>query len=157
MNKANYTKAKNYAFRAGRNDYVDVVHDAYIIWFDKTGKDLFDEPNRTMISVIRNTIMSKNQKKYFMYDGAQYKKKIMAEGDWETVLHKSVFVENQTPEDIVEEILIRERLEASLTVKQKPYYDLMAQGYSLKEIAQELHGSQQLASFYRQQIRKHLN
>jgi hypothetical protein len=63
MNLTNYKAAKRYAEKVKNGvDPLDTVHDAYIRWYNKNGKDLFDEANGTVISVVRNVIFNQYEK-----------------------------------------------------------------------------------------------
>lgn len=52
MIRARYTAARRYATRIKYTDPLDLVHDAYIRWYDKTGKDLFDEPEHLVMRMV---------------------------------------------------------------------------------------------------------
>jgi DNA-directed RNA polymerase specialized sigma24 family protein len=53
MDIKKYAQAKRFAYKLKFVDPIDLVHDAYITWFDKTGKDLFDEPQGRITNVIK--------------------------------------------------------------------------------------------------------
>ena len=55
MNTTNYQKALRYALKLKYSDHMDLVHDAYVRWFDKTGEDLFDKPLHFALKVIKLT------------------------------------------------------------------------------------------------------
>ena len=55
MNTTNYAKGRSYCFHLDKLLYRDILHDAYLNWFDKTGTDLFDEPEHRMMRIIKNT------------------------------------------------------------------------------------------------------
>ena len=69
MNMINYKKAKKYAKKLKRVDPLDLVHDAYLTWHKKTGKDLFDEPIGRVFTVIRITFMSFLKKNKYQQGG----------------------------------------------------------------------------------------
>jgi len=164
MNKANYTKAKSYAYKVSRSDYLDVVHDAYLKWHKKTGKDLFDEDEGLVIWVVKNTIMTNNQKNYFVYRGDKYKKKFI-ETSYITNLDRRSGEEattyepedNSTPETILIGKDLKEQFDKKISGKFEPYYNLLVKGYKGSEMIEELGGSQQLANWYIHQIRNKLN
>ena len=65
-----YKKALSYAFYLDPFLFKDIVHDSFLRWFDKTHLNLFDEPERTVISVVKKTWWSKYiQPNKFMYRG----------------------------------------------------------------------------------------
>ena len=55
MNKITYSTAKRYVQRLNLTDPLDLLHDAYLNWYDKTGSDLFDEPMPRVYTVIKYT------------------------------------------------------------------------------------------------------
>ena len=73
MNKKAYDKALGYAYRLNSKLYKDVVHDSYIVWFNKTGHDLFDEDQRVITQVVKKTWQGKYlQKNMYMYRGEKF-------------------------------------------------------------------------------------
>lgn len=48
-----YKQCLAYAFKLDPILYRDLVHDAFITWFEKTGKNLFEEENKTAIAVVK--------------------------------------------------------------------------------------------------------
>jgi DNA-directed RNA polymerase specialized sigma24 family protein len=49
-----YWKARGYAYKlVNGDDYVDLVHDAYLDWFYKTGKNLFEESRVTILVAVK--------------------------------------------------------------------------------------------------------
>lgn len=164
MNKANYTKAKSYAYKVSRSNYMDVVHDAYLKWHKKTGKDLFDEDEGLVIFVVKNTIMTQNQKNYYTYHGVKYKKQFNEISHISNLDRKSskdaMTYEPEspiTPEDILIEKDLKEQFDKKISGKFKPYYNLLVNGYKGSEMLEELGGTQQLANWYIHQIRNKLN
>lgn len=65
--KSNYQKARRYASKCGYE--LDVVHDAYIKWWEKTGRNLFLEKEHTVIKVVKNNILNLQQKSRYVVDG----------------------------------------------------------------------------------------
>lgn len=59
MNNVNYYKARSYAWKINHDDYMDVLHDAYLSWFNKTGDNLFDEPMPRVLKVVKLTYMAR--------------------------------------------------------------------------------------------------
>ena len=65
MNLVNYQKLKRYALKLrGNYDHIDIVHDAYLYWLEKKGKDLFEENNATACAVIKNLSRHDFEKKF---------------------------------------------------------------------------------------------
>lgn len=49
----NYKRAKSYAYKLDTNNYRDLVHNAYIQHYDRTGKNLFDESDYYVMRLIK--------------------------------------------------------------------------------------------------------
>lgn len=60
---ANYEKAVDYAFHLTRAFGKDLVHDAYLTYYDKNKRHLFDESEKTMMNFIRKTYWKKYSQK----------------------------------------------------------------------------------------------
>lgn len=69
----NYRKAISYVYIAHPAFHRDLIHDAYIRWFDKTGKNLFEEHFNTIKAVLIHVIQAARYNK-FMYRGIEYPK-----------------------------------------------------------------------------------
>lgn len=71
-----YRRAQNYAWKLdhGHNDHNDILHDAFLVWYDKHGKNLFDEDYKTVFRVIKLTFLGniKKNNRYWFYQGDQY-------------------------------------------------------------------------------------
>lgn len=59
MNNKNYKRASGYAFRLVGELNRDLLHDAYIVWFNKTSNDLFEEDPRVITQVVKNVWRNK--------------------------------------------------------------------------------------------------
>lgn len=68
----NYYKAKRYAKKCGFK--TDLVHDAYIRWFNKTGNNLFYEPEHRVMAVMRFTVLAHREKNSRIYFGKKLDK-----------------------------------------------------------------------------------
>lgn len=69
----NYEKAKAYAFVIDRSfdittDHRDLLHDAYLTWYNKTGMNLFDEPLYRIFRIISNCFRTKLAKNRYTYN-----------------------------------------------------------------------------------------
>jgi len=145
---------------------MDIVHDSYLVWFNKTGNDLFDEDRALISTVIRNVVMTYNQKSRFMYDGVKYKRKFYSQNEYENnsseevrTLFFRIPVEltcQITPEDILIGKDLKEQFDKKISGKFEPYYNLLVKGYKGTEIIEELNASQSLVSWYIHQIRNKL-
>lgn len=72
VNEVNYRKARRYALKLGGG--LDLVHDAFVLWWDKTKKSLFDEPNGKMLRIIKNTYYRQWDSTRFQQDGVRHPK-----------------------------------------------------------------------------------
>ena len=121
----------------------DYAHDAYIIWFEKTGRNLFEEPNHTVIKVIKNLILNGYQKNRFMWRGNLYPK---------------VFVNIELFAQPVEEQLVDiELYKQMLPITYQEIFDMLVKGYSGVDISKIKEVTPELIYYYRNQIRKILS
>src|SRR5580765_1011671 len=63
-----YHKAKRYILKCNQVWGRDFLHDAYIQWFEKTGKDIFEENIYTILTVLR-FILSHHREKLVIRRG----------------------------------------------------------------------------------------
>jgi hypothetical protein len=56
-----YHEACDYAYKMSPALFTDIVHDAYISYYDKTQKNLFEEDRGTVLKTVKKTFW----KKYF--------------------------------------------------------------------------------------------
>lgn len=133
--KRKYYDAWGYAFKVSKGkDYKDLVHDAYLRWYNKTGQDLFLEHRGTIARVI-----------HYIWLGWIKKNQVMIHGEMYTKVHKSKD-EEDGPEQISrvtpEDILIHKEQSQYKSVSESPYHQevvrLLMLGYSHKEITEKL-------------------
>lgn len=74
MNIKTYQKAKKYAKKIKYTDPVDLVHDLYLKWYDKTGQDLFDQPDGKVMSMIWKECNNAIRRGQWMWRGVRYSK-----------------------------------------------------------------------------------
>lgn len=141
MRNDNYQKAKGYLQKCGLQ--ADFAHDAYVLWFEKTGKNIFNEPNGTVIRVIKNLMFNAHQKKRFMWRGQNYAK-VYVDIDLPAA---------QTTEQVVDIELYRQML----PITYREIFDMLIKGYLGTEIAEERGVSPETIYYYRNQIRKILS
>lgn len=109
MNKKAYKEAKDYTYFLDSKNYKDIVHDAWLKWFEKTGKDLFSEDRPLITRVIKNVIGTGLSTRKFMWRGKIYNKRyfeiwedIKFEEDQHTFAgYTYVPYITETPEDIL--------------------------------------------------------
>jgi DNA-directed RNA polymerase specialized sigma24 family protein len=67
-----YQKALRYAMKCNPAVYRDIVHDAYVTWFNKTNSNLFDQPEGTVIKVVKYTHLKQTERNKYMSGGKWY-------------------------------------------------------------------------------------
>ncbi len=137
----NYAKARSYCYKLDRTLYRDLLHDSYLHWFEKTHKDLFDEPMPRVIRVIKLTWLG-----YYVNKRKVQNRKVFSSYD-DNLLYTS------TPEDI---LIAKEMEEALITASpelQLEIYLLAIQGYRPYEICKILDMSKSHVSYYFKKIR----
>lgn len=141
MNKVNYQKAKRYLTKCGYE--ADFAHDAYILWFEKTGKDLFDEPNGTVIRVIKNVMGNAWGKKRYMWRGNTYPK---------------VYIDVELiTQPVAEQLVDIELYKQMLPITYQDIFEMLVMGYSCIDIAKQRNVTSTWIYHYRNQIKKILS
>lgn len=151
--KDNYNRLRSYCWHLKGEHYMDLLHDAYLKWYDKTGKNLFEEPNYTGAKVIRNIMLSQNQKNYYMWRGENYHKEFIgAVSDMvpDAPNHRyRVAVSRVTPLD--------EAIGEDMAHLISPDFGMVLAGYTQAEIATLTGKSQQLVNYHLQKTKKKLS
>lgn len=141
-----YIKARRYATKCGRG--LDLVHDAYIVWWDKTKQNLFDEPIGTVIRVMKNVMFNQYQKQYqYRVDGS------LQIRVFQPIEHASHIGLNAPPDDA---ILLNEVLTYMNNSggTRRAYYDWFKRGYNDYEIAEIEGYSPQNSNWHRKALRR---
>lgn len=155
--KDNYNRLRSYCYVLKGENYMDLLHDAYLAWYDKTGKNLFEEPNYTGTKVIRNIMLSQNQKNYFMWRGEKYRKEFIPsvseignQGRMSEVAYKSrVAVSRVTPLD--------EAIGEDMAHLISPDFGMVLAGHTQAEIASLTGKSQQLVHYHLKKTKNKLS
>lgn len=145
MNNNTYNKAVNYAAKLnGYGNHRDLVHDGYLEWFTKTGKNLFEENEGRVLTVVKFVYLSTISRSKFMWRGITYNRFHLEFQESEDLGFVSgINLYNPEHQFIHQESL--KALEAGLDSLQKQVYDRLSEGYNTTEIAEEM-------GTYRQQI-----
>jgi hypothetical protein len=153
VNWRTYYEARGYAWKLNPDNYLDIVHDAYIIWYDRTGNDLFDEHRGRVSQTVKNVFLNEVGARRFMYRGQYYKKQyfgsdhLRAEGDpEETYLNKE--------EAIFKDSLI-DRIADNLTPLRATIFALLREGYNQRQISKKLGVNPQNIQYHVTQIIQH--
>ena len=54
-----YHTACDFAFKLSRSFFTDITHDAFVAWFDKTNKNLFDEEEEVVLRAVKKMFYKK--------------------------------------------------------------------------------------------------
>lgn len=162
MNMINYKKAKKYAKKLRKGEPLDLVHDAYLIYHNRTGKDLFDEPIGRIMKVIRLSFHESINKTKHQGGGSNHKrwtKRKFISKPYETYRTSSPFnnekVDNVTPLDICIANDLEKAYKGLYVDKQGVLRDILilkGQGYRNIEISSTLDISKQLVNYYLKQV-----
>jgi len=142
----NYWNGRSYAWQVNRFLYRDILHDAYIHWYNKTGKNLFDEPWKRVVRVIKLTYygyyISQNirNRQWFEFDDNLFN----------TVTPEQQLIDSESFETLIKQIQqtyprSSNQMVQSLTLK--------LEGYQQKEIAEKLGVPKSLITYYFNNIR----
>jgi len=142
MNKKNYQQAVRYAMKI-QDQYhsKDLVHDAYIRWFNKTGQNLFDQPEGRILRVVKYTWKSQYSSQGFMYDGVIYPKTYKRLDDPEEPFSLS---SDNTPEQVFLSKEVFNQVYAGLSEFDSQTFTNMIEGYLIKEM-QEIQNTHNVA------------
>ena len=131
----NYNKARGYLYKIDHNIYKDVLHDAYLSYYRRTGLNLFERSNGNVIGVVRNEYFENLRRRMFKRNGERFPYQF-------TDFDNHTFTPT-TPEDIMiaEETKqqIYNRVNSFRSPKTaKDVLELREQGYETKEISEIL-------------------
>ena len=136
MNIKAYRQACGYAYKlvtAGRKSHLDLVHDAYIIWHNKTKKDLFDEHPAVITKTIKLIHFSSiSLRTRFVWRGEKYNRTFL-ELDKLNEESDSLEYLTQTPAT-QQELLINQDYFKNLKYFDKKVLALKMKGKQAKEI-----------------------
>lgn len=152
-----YALANRYAWKLKYTDSTDLVHDCYLMWWDKNKRNLFEEPNGVICKVIKLSFLSYLKKDNYTYNKTSYGKRAYESFDSES-LHTYNTI---TPEDhlIGKELLtsyndLINKCQDSRAVFTGNVDSLRLilkrrlEGFNNKEIADELGVSKSLITYY---------
>lgn len=145
MDKKAYRAALGYAYMLTSKSryYRDIVHDSYLAWYKKTGKDLFDEHRGIISQVVKNTHLSQNvTMNQYQWRGKKYPKTFIgiqghSEPDVLTVDSNypcAVLKTEVTPLDNLVYKEMNETIESKLTEDQIRLLNMMRDGLSKEEM-----------------------
>lgn len=139
-----YRQALRYATYIEWRTPKDIVHDAYLQWYDKTGKDLFDEDAILVMSMVKYAIRRHYQKSRptFMWRGEFYPRThIPVSTDFATGCYTPSIESDQ--EGLIDNQINNLRLSLKLTTNEKVIFVHIKQGFSQTEVSKKLKNSVQ--------------
>lgn len=150
--RKNYYQARAYLFKLNTTLYKDVLHDAFVNYHRRTGgKNLFEEPNRCVITVIKNQFYEMLRSRMYKKDGVKFY--------FEHTTYDDNLSNPITPVDILigeeayDKILSRvDSFDSPKTAK--AILDLRLEGYSTKEIAEQLNLTTSQVNTYTRNLQK---
>lgn len=160
---SSYFRARGYAYKlVGPIIYPDLVHDAYLLWFDKTGQNLFEQDGRLITKVIKNIFLGRTKNNQFMWRGKWYPKsniKLLqdaAHREEGTDFEGNGFAPRSTdnPEN---DLIVKdwvEQIQKTLSTYQAEILNKFSQGYKPREIAAQRRTYSQLISSNLKHVKK---
>lgn len=148
MNKENYFRARSYAFKCDPNNYKDILHNAYLKWYDKTGKDLFDEPDHTRTAVLRWMVKGKYKGRFYT-NGVLHPRVFVPIGEEidDSMLTHIAVSDGETDTILIDQDL-NEEFEKLLTENEKLIKKKLMEGYSYTETLHRQGESAAVTSYY---------
>ncbi len=134
---SNYYKARKYAWKLVGTESLDLLHDSYLTWYKKANNNLFDQHERTVMSVVKFEFKQKLRKQLMMIDGE---------------LIKRTYVDQELPSSEIYIPYDYETLTANLPFKTT--VDMLSKGYTRKDIAHSLGISKQAVNKQVNKIKK---
>jgi hypothetical protein len=151
-----YHKAGSYLYKLDPVNYKDIRHDAYLSFYKTTGENLFEQPEKLMIKVLKYTTFS-----FWRVKSRKTKIQLNTEGG-EELAHVCELV---TP---FHQVIADELLNRYITLKNNlpdsravftnnirvldQIMSYKLEGYNNKEIAEKLSVSKALVTYYLKQI-----
>lgn len=137
-----YETAKGYAFKLDNKYYKDIIHDAYICWYNKTGKNLFDEHRGVISQVVKNIWLSSLKKRnQYIYNGEKrYREYIETLTEYEQDSNGYVPFVYDFEEDLIIEDIIN-NIKNFISERGEHILDMLYMQYNQSEIAKEFNVS----------------
>lgn len=140
--RSSYDTARGYAFKLDSKDYKDIVHDAYLRWFDKTGNNLFNEPRSTITNVVKYVWLEKLRKRnQYIKNGEKHIRRFVETlTEHEEDFHGYVpFVDNFEADLIIDDII--NNIKNFISERGEHILDMLYLQYNQSEIAKEFNVS----------------
>lgn len=101
MLRNRYHELRSYCWYLVGEYKTDLLHDAYLYWWEKKKKNLFDEPRGVASQVIRNVFGNQLQHKYYMLRGVKYLRNFVSTSPDE--FGNELLLTTENPHDILEQ------------------------------------------------------
>lgn len=154
MNVENYRKARSYSFKLDSELYRDILHDAYLAWWNKCERDLFDEHIGTIIKTVKYTFFAHLKNNVWFYNKVNQGQRKFVEFD------ENIFYATTPEDEYIATELLGEYMElinsvpkdrAVFTGNEETTKEILTKrlnGYTNKEIAEEMGISKALITYY---------
>lgn len=160
MKKA-YREAMGYAFKLDSQNYKDIVHDAYVKWYIKTGDNLFEQHRGVITKTVKNIFFNSLSSSKWMYDGEIFSKEflrilsdVVDEEDFSGKVYTPM-VESPLVDIMVNDTM--NHLAKILSERCNDVLKMMSEGFKQNEIAEALHLSPALINIEVKKIKNIVN
>lgn len=148
MDSKKYYQARSYAYKLDPANYVDLTHDAYVVWFNKTGRNLFDEHRGVITKTIKNLHFTNFRKSRWQCRGVTNKRTFEE--------FKDQSYTTTTPHDELIAAELATSIENALRTfspANQEIIGLVASGEPVKDVANDAGVSTQLIYYLRSRLR----
>ncbi len=161
MNEVNhkYRQARGYAFKFSPSlggssvySYTDLVHDAYLVWHKKTGRNLFDEHRGVISQVVKNVWRGRLMFNSFQWDKKKYAKSYVAVTTDYVETASYIPSTQEDPEKLLIYKDLEQELHSKFTERERKLYNELVLGYSTQEIAEKQNTYRQKLDHVRRSI-----
>jgi len=148
-----YRRAIRYAACLDYENRKDLVHDTYINWLEKKGRDLFQEHEGTVVKAVYYMHMRGKLRlsHSFMKHGVRYTRQKLEFSDHKTKTN------NESPEDTLIMKDFISNIEKSIPESHKEVFKLISLGFTTKDISETTGRSQQFIDEKKKRIRVKVN
>lgn len=132
----NYRRARAYLYKFTSTEYNDILHDAFLTYYRRTGLNLFERTNFNVIGVVRNQYYESLRKDAYVKNGVRYFFQHQSFEDYTSY-------NSTTPHDLLigkeaYETIVRRTKQFDAPDIAQAVLDLRIEGYNTREIAEQL-------------------
>lgn len=133
MTNENYYKARRYLYRLDPILYRDVLHDAFVNYYTKTGLNLFDQNNHYIMVVIKNELLMQYRRSNFEVNGNKFRFEFVEFEDHRCTRHTPL--DHLIRKDTYEHLVTRlQNFNKNKKVATK-IFNLRIDGFTIEQIA----------------------